>query len=89
MTGSVVEQCVALLATQLGVDAGDIQVVRVEEVTWRDGSIGCPRPGHMYTQALVPGQLVELTVNGTTYEFHQGGNQPPFYCPNPTEPLPS
>lgn len=86
---TVAEQAVAMLAEQLGVDAAAINVVRAAEVTWRDGSLGCPKPGHMYTQALVPGQLVVLEVGGKTYEFHQGGTQPPFYCPEPTEPLPS
>jgi hypothetical protein len=85
----VVEQSIRLLADQLGVDPSKIEVARAVEVTWRDGSIGCPKPGFMYTQALVPGQLVELVVDGKTYAFHQGGTQPPFYCPNPVEPAPS
>ena len=89
MSPSVVEQSVTLLAGQLGIQPDLIEVVRASEVTWRDGAIGCPKPGFMYTQALVPGQVVELVVDGTTYAFHQGGNQPPFYCPNPAEPLPS
>ena len=33
------------LATALGVDAGEVQVVSVEEVTWRDGSRGFAAPG--------------------------------------------
>ena len=89
MSDAVVDQSVALLAEQLGVDPSTIDVVRSAEVTWRDGSIGCPKPGFMYTQALVPGRLVELAVDGVTYAFHQGGSQPPFYCANPKEPLPS
>lgn len=89
MTGSVVEQSIALLAEQLGVDPSVITVARSDEVTWRDGSIGCPRAGFMYTQALVPGTLVELVVDGVTYAFHQGGGQPPFYCANPSPPMPS
>jgi hypothetical protein len=89
MTPTVVDQSIMLLADQLGVDPTVITVARTAEVTWRDGSIGCPQPGFMYTQALVPGVLVELVVDGTTYAFHQGGNQPPFYCPDPAEVPPS
>ena len=89
MSQSVVEQSIALLAAQLGVDPSLIEVARADEVTWRDGSIGCPKPGFMYTQALVPGQLVELVVDGETYAFHQAGDRPPFYCPDPSTPLPS
>ena len=33
------------LAASLGVDADEVEVVSVEEVTWRDGSRGAPRPG--------------------------------------------
>ena len=89
MSEDVVEQSITLLAEQLGVDPSEITVARSVDVTWRDGSIGCAKPGFMYTQALMPGRLVELVVDGATYAFHQGGNQPPFYCPNPTEPSPS
>jgi hypothetical protein len=32
-----------------------VVLVRAEQVTWSDGSLGCPQPGTMYTQALVPG----------------------------------
>jgi hypothetical protein len=89
VTVSVVQQAIAMLATQLAVDPARIDVLRSEEVTWRDGSIGCPQPGHMYTQAMVPGSLVELAYDGKTYMFHQSGRQPPFYCANPSPPAPS
>lgn len=87
---SVVEQSVDLLSEQLGVQPSEIEVATAIEVTWRDGAIGCPDKGMGYTQALVPGALVELVVDGTTYAFHQGEGQPPFYCasPDPDEPLP-
>lgn len=80
MSPSVADQAVAALAEQLGIDPSAITVVRQLEVTWRDGSIGCPQPGFMYTQALVPGTFVELSADGETYAFHQAGQQPPFYC---------
>ena len=40
-----------------GVDSGRIRVVQSESVTWRDGSLGCPEPGRLYTQALIRGYL--------------------------------
>ena len=89
MSETTVDQAISKLADQLGIDPRVITVARAIEVTWRDGSIGCAKPGFMYTQALVPGQLIELVVDGETYAFHQGGNQPPFYCANPTETQPS
>lgn len=83
---SVVDQSIALLAEQLGVPPDQIQVASAVEVTWRDGSIGCAKKDMAYTQALVPGALVELVVDGTTYAFHQGAGAP-FYCADPTDPL--
>lgn len=73
------------LAATLGVDAGEVQVVAVEEVTWRDGSRGCAQPGMAYTQALVDGSRITLRAGGRTYEYHSGGSQPPARCKKPTE----
>ena len=80
-----VVQAVDDLAATLGVDAGDVEVVSVEEVTWRDGSRGCAQPGMAYTQALVDGSRITLRAGGRTYEYHAGGSQPPARCDKPTE----
>ena len=55
-------------------------------VTWRDGSLGCPKPGMMYTQALVEGALIVLRLEGREYSYHSGAGKPPFYCENPVSP---
>ncbi len=73
------------LARRLAVDAAAITVVSSEEVTWRDGSLGCPKPGMNYTQALVDGTRIVLEHGGTRYEYHAGGTNPPFLCENPTK----
>jgi len=73
------------LAATLGVAADEVEVVTTEEVTWRDGSRGCARPGEMYTQALVDGLRITLRAGGQTYEYHSGGSQPPALCEKPTE----
>ncbi len=57
-----------------------------EDVTWPDGSLGCPQPGMRYTQALVSGSLIVLEANGLFYEYHSGGGGDPFYCALPTAP---
>lgn len=82
---SVIDESIAMLADQLDVAPDEIKVARAIEMTWRDGSIGCAEDGMNYTQALVDGVLVELVVDGESYEFHQGGEQPPFYCEHPTK----
>lgn len=73
------------LASTLGVDPADVEVVSVEEVTWRNGSRGCAEPGMMYTQALIDGSRITLRVGDTTYEYHSGGSRPPALCEKPTE----
>lgn len=78
-------RAVADLADRLGIEPAAIEVVAVEEVTWRDGSRGCAEPGTMYTQALVDGTRITLRANGTDHEYHSGGAQPPTLCEDPTE----
>lgn len=81
----VVRSSVEDLASTLGMDPGDVEVVSVEEVTWRDGSRGCAERGAMYTQALIDGSRITLRVGDTTYEYHSGGSRPPALCDRPTE----
>lgn len=73
------------LAATLDLAVDEVEVVSTEEVTWRDGSRGCARPGEMYTQALVDGLRITLRAGGQTYEYHSGGSQPPALCEQPTE----
>ena len=74
------------LAGRLDVQSDDIKVIVEKNVTWRDGSLGCPRKGMMYTQALVEGTLIVLRVEGRDYQYHSGQGRAPFYCENPVGP---
>jgi hypothetical protein len=76
-------QAIADLADRLGIDPDTIEVATYEEVTWRDGSLGCPKPGRMYTQALVPGYRIVLRAEGVAYAYHGSAGGPPFYCDTP------
>jgi hypothetical protein len=58
------------LAQRLGVPEEEIVVRSIEEVEWRDGSLGCPEPGVSYIQVITPGFLVVLEVDGVEYEYH-------------------
>jgi hypothetical protein len=44
--------------------------VDVESVTWSDGSLGCPMPGMVYTQALVPGWRLVVTDSARRWTYH-------------------
>lgn len=77
---------ITALAARLGVGEAAISVVAEEEVTWGDGSIGCPQPGTAYTQALVGGRRVVLRSGGVDYHYHGAGTGPLSYCANPSSP---
>ncbi|WP_052665022.1 hypothetical protein [Nitriliruptor alkaliphilus] len=81
------EVAVADLAATTGTDEADIEVVSAEEVTWSDGSLGCPEPDGMYTQALVPGYRIVLSVAGEQVDYHGAAGSPPFRCDDPSPPL--
>jgi hypothetical protein len=70
------------LALRLGVDADQLQVISAEEVTWPDGSLGCPEPGMSYTQALVDGSKAVLGYEDRVYVYHAGDDGEPFLCPS-------
>lgn len=58
------------LAERLGIDLEQIEVRSAEAVTWPNTSLGCPKPGMMYAEVLVEGYLIELVVDGKSYEYH-------------------
>jgi hypothetical protein len=46
-----------------------LMIVRAESAVWNDGSLGCPEPGMMYTQALVNGYWIVIEAAGRQYDF--------------------
>lgn len=56
---------VADAAKRFGVAESAVVLTRAEQVTWNDGSLGCPEPGRMYTQSLIAGyRVVAKTTEG-------------------------
>ncbi|MGI8828943.1 MAG: hypothetical protein ACR2I5_04105 [Candidatus Limnocylindria bacterium] len=47
-------------------------VLSAESLTYNDGSLGCPEPGQMYTQALVDGYRVIVEADGEEYDYRIG-----------------
>ena len=66
----LIEKMRADLAQQAGIAASDAKVTRAESIEWPNGALGCPEPGQMYTQAIVPGYIVEFEHQGKTYSYH-------------------
>ena len=80
---AVVDAAVADLAEREGVTPAEIAVTDFERLVWSDGSLGCPEPGVMYTQALVDGSRVTLRLSGFDYSYHAGADDVPFLCDRP------
>ena len=72
LSARMIASAVTDLAAEIGVDQADIRVLRAIAVTWNDGSLGCPQPGHAYTQALAPGYWIVLEHAKRRYSFHAG-----------------
>ena len=69
LPASITDPIVADAATRLGVDPSALTIVEATAQTFSDGSLGCPEPGMMYTQALVDGYQVIVEGNGTRLDY--------------------
>ena len=63
------------------VDREQLVIVRAESVVWNDGSLGCPEPGMIYTQALLNGYWVVIDAAGQKYDFRVGSRGNFRLCP--------
>lgn len=69
----ILDRILADAVVRTSTDLADIEVIRGEAITWPDGSLGCPEPGMMYTQALVDGYQIVVS-DGTTELDYRVGN---------------
>lgn len=67
---ALLEELKADLSERIGVPVDAIAVEFAQSVIWRDGSLGCPQPGMMYTMALEPGYRVILVAEAMQYDYH-------------------
>lgn len=59
-----------LLKLYPNLDPNKLEIVQFTQMTWNNGSLGCPIEGHNYTQALVPGYLIVLKHEDQLIEVH-------------------
>jgi hypothetical protein len=78
---ALLEAALADAANRTTMTRTEITVVSAAAVTWSDGSAGCPEPGMMYTQALVPGYRIVLQAGDQVLNYHAGRSGPAKYCP--------
>jgi hypothetical protein len=77
------EAVIADAARRAGVPADRVEVTRAQSVQWRDGSLGCPEPDMMYTQAIVDGYWVELEAAGSGFDYRLDGEGRFRLCQQP------
>ncbi len=83
----LVQQARDDLAKRLGIPSDQIELFEYKSVQWPDGSLGCPTPGMEYTQVMVDGFLIRFLAQGKLFNYHGGGQRPPFLCENPSQEL--
>jgi hypothetical protein len=72
------------MISRSGGDRSAVRVLKSEAVEWGDGSLGCPQPGMMYTQAIVSGYHVILALGDETYDYRLTDRGTFLLCENPT-----
>lgn len=85
-----VQAAIADFAARHDVELDSVTIVTYADVTWPDGSLGCPKPGMQYTQALVPGQQLVLAMADSTESedsYHAGKSGTFRYCASPQPPI--
>lgn len=61
------------LAQKKEVPIENISVVTTVPKKWGDTSLGCPEKGRMYSQIILSGFEIILSLEGNTYTYHAGG----------------
>ncbi|MCP3866874.1 MAG: hypothetical protein GY703_02020 [Gammaproteobacteria bacterium] len=51
-----------------------------EDMTWSNGSLGCPKTGMMYMHMQVKGVFIQLKAGEILYNHHGNGITAPFLC---------
>jgi hypothetical protein len=90
VTGEVPEDVlspiIADVAKRTGAEPAEIEMLRSQSITWNDGSLGCPKPGMVYTQALVDGYWVVLSYQGQEFDYRVNERGAFFLCEQLTPP---
>lgn len=73
-----------------GVAESALALISAEAVTWPDGSLGCPMPGMVYPQVLVPGFRIRLASPAGPLDYHASARGGLVLCPGKraTRPVP-
>ena len=79
-----VERALDDAATRAKVTPARVVVAAYSTVTWKDGSLGCPAEGKVYTQMPVDGELLLLRVDDELMAYTAGADGGFSYCATPS-----
>jgi len=82
---ALLDKIIADLMTRKNIRREEIAVTRAEAVIWPDGSLGCPRPGEMYTQATVEGYWIVLRWAEKEFDYRASSKGQFLLCKNTFE----
>lgn len=82
-------RAIELVSEYSGITPENLTVVSMEEVQWRDSSLGCPKPGSMYMQVITPGTRIIVEGEGQTFSVHGRSLENLFVCDRPQPPYQS
>jgi hypothetical protein len=85
----LVDRIISDLQQKTGAARQSIQVIRAQAVVWNDGSLGCPKPGEFYTQALVNGFHIILKIEDKEYDYRASQTGYFFLCEGGARLIPS
>lgn len=78
VTGEVpdelLDSIMADLEGRTGAARSEFSLKQAKAVVWNDGSLGCPEPGQMYTQALIEGYHVIIDFEGEHNDYRAAAN---------------
>ncbi len=77
---AAVDEVVRAAAAYAAIPATDVGVLQVEARDWPDSSLGCPRPGLMYSQIVTPGYLIVVQAGTRLLEYHSDARGRAVLC---------
>ena len=79
---ALLDEIITDLMKRKNIRREEIAVTRAEAVIWPDGSLGCPRPGEMYTQATVEGYWIVLRWAEKEFDYRATAKGQFLLCEN-------
>ena len=79
-----VAAAIADAAERANVTPDEVVIAAWSPVTFSNGSLGCPKEGMSYTQALVEGEVLLLRTGSSLFQYTAPTGGPFGYCADPS-----